>query len=93
MSPVQPSSTAPSRSFALDALEILAPFVGDDFDLDADLREVGLDQLGHAPGVRIVGALHRHRPDLHRQIRDAFGLEQRPWRFGIVGIVLTIALL
>ena len=38
----------------LAALAILGPFVADDLGLDADLGVVGLDQFGHALGVRVV---------------------------------------
>ena len=69
------------------ALEVFAPFVGDDLDLNADLGKVGLDEFGHAPGVRVVGTLHRHRPDLHLQVLDAGFREHLLGCFRIVGIV------
>ena len=47
-----------------------------------------MDQFGHAPRVRVVGALHRHRPDLHRQIGDAGLFEHRLGGFGIMLIIL-----
>ncbi|KFF34453.1 hypothetical protein G039_0321280 [Pseudomonas aeruginosa VRFPA01] len=45
------------------ALDVLAPFVADDPGLDADLRPVGLDHLGHQLGVGVVGTLYRHGPE------------------------------
>ena len=48
----------------LHALAILAPFEALDLGLDADLGQISLHQFGDALGVRVVGPLHRHRPQV-----------------------------
>ncbi|MCY1520726.1 hypothetical protein D9M68_555130 [compost metagenome] len=73
----------------LGALEVLAPFVGDDLGLDAHLGPVGLEHFGHQLGVGVVRALHRHGPegDLGAFL-DAGGLEQLLGLFRVVAGVL-----
>src|SRR3984893_7712994 len=51
----------------LDPLAVFTPFEALDLGLDADFCEVGLHQLGDAPGVRIIGPLDRHRPQVGRK--------------------------
>ncbi|MNT20696.1 hypothetical protein D3C71_1624010 [compost metagenome] len=48
-------------------LQIFAPLEGDNFGLHANLRPVGLDHLRHALGIRVVGPLYRHRPQIYRK--------------------------
>ena len=48
----------------LHALAVLAPFKAFDFGLDADFGQVSLHQLGNALGIRVVGALHGHDPQV-----------------------------
>ncbi len=73
----------------LGALDVLAPLVADDLDLEADLGPVALQHLGHQLGVGVVRPLHRHRPqgDLGPFL-DAGSLEQRFGFFRVVGGVL-----
>src|SRR5260364_18181 len=49
------------------ALQILGILVGDNICLDADFRPVGLNHLGHQPGIWIIGTLNRHRPERNRE--------------------------
>src|SRR5262249_29008218 len=46
----------------LKPLAVLAPFKGDELGVDPDLGKIGLHHLGHALGIGVVGALHRHPP-------------------------------
>ena len=58
----------------LHALAVLAPLEALDLGLDADLGQVGLHQFGDALGVRVVGALHRHRPQVGLEAVGQAGL-------------------
>src|SRR5215469_7755758 len=60
----------------LQALAVLAPFEGLELGGDADLRQIGLDHLGDLLGVRIVGTLHRHVPEVGLEIGHPRGLER-----------------
>ena len=73
----------------LGALDVFAPLVADDLDLEADLGPVALQHLGHQFGVGVVRPLHRHRPqgDLGTFLH-AGGLEQFLGFFRVVGGVL-----
>ncbi|SVJ69383.1 Uncharacterised protein [Klebsiella pneumoniae] len=74
---------------ALGALDVFAPFVGDDLRLDTDLRPIVLQHFRHQLGVGVVGALYRHGPqgDLGA-FGDAGLLQQLPGLGRIVGRVL-----
>ncbi len=63
----------------LQALAVLAPFEGLELGSDADLRQVRLHQLGHLLGIRIVGTLHRHVPEVGLEVGDT-GLGQHGLR-------------
>jgi len=51
-------------------LAIFAPLEAPDLGRNADLGEIGLHQLGDAPGIGIVGPLHRHGPQVGRESRS-----------------------
>ena len=73
----------------LQALAVLAPFIGDELGVDADLGQIGLHHLGHALGVRVVGTLHRHLPQVGvERCLHAGLLEHLLGLGGIVGVVL-----
>ena len=72
----------------LRALEVLGPIEGDKLGADADRPPVGLNHLSHAFGVRIVGPLHRHRPDVGVEAVGEPGSRQHPLgRVRIEGVV------
>ena len=75
-------------------LEVLAPFVGHDFGLYADLRPVSLNHLSHTASVRVVRTLNRHRPQLNG---EAFILarffQQRLGFFRIVAVVFNVVVI
>ena len=71
----------------LQALAVLAPFVGDELGIDADLRQIGLHHFRHALGIGIVGTLHRHPPQVGFEVLDAGGLQHL---LGLLGIVLVV---
>ena len=43
--------------------EVLAPLIGDDFGFDANFAPVVLDHFSDTARIRIIRALHRHRPE------------------------------
>ena len=68
------------------ALDVLAPFIADDLDLEADLGPVRLQHLGHKLGVRVVRALYGHGPQGNLgTVLDPGGLEQLLGFFRVVG--------
>ena len=68
------------------AFDVLAPFIADDVDLEPDLAPVRLQHFGHQLGIRVVGPLYRHGPQVdHGAFFDAGRLEQLFGFFGIVG--------
>ncbi|MNS85877.1 hypothetical protein D3C72_1197540 [compost metagenome] len=73
---------------ALHTLKVFAPLIGDDFGLHADFRPVSLNHFGHPPGVRVIRALHRHRPQLDTHAVGKSRLFQQ--RFGLIGAVIVI---
>ena len=73
---------------AFGALDVLAPFVGHDLGLDADLAPVRLQHLSHQLGVRVVRALNGHGPQGDfGAFLDACFLEQLLGFFRVVGRV------
>ena len=61
----------------LHTLAILAPLKALDFGLDTDLGQIRLHQFGDALGVRVVGSLHRHRPDVGAEAASQTGSGQQ----------------
>src|ERR1700733_487452 len=47
-----------------EALAILAPLIGDELGVDADLGEIGLHHLANALAIGIVGSGRRHVPEI-----------------------------
>src|SRR5580704_8529024 len=87
----RPAKLAGHRLALLETLAILAPFIGDELGVDADLGEIGLHHLADALRIRVVRPLHRHIPkiDVERG-GDARFLEERLRLLGIVRIVLDL---
>ncbi|ENN88888.1 hypothetical protein RHSP_10882 [Rhizobium freirei PRF 81] len=69
-------------------LQVLGPVIGDDLDLDADLGQICLHQLGSAARVQHVRTRNRHSPDLHAETLDASLFKQLLGFFRVVGVVL-----
>src|ERR1700727_926403 len=59
-----------------EALAILAPLVGDEFGVDADLGEIGLHHLANALAVGIVGSRYWHVPEIDVERRLDAGRSQ-----------------
>ena len=73
------------------ALDVLAPFVGHDLCLDADLGPVCLDQFGGAAAVRHVRACDGKCPDLRLEAIGISGLGKKALRlFEIVRMTLQV---
>ena len=61
--------------------------------MHANFRPVGLDHFGHAFGVRVIGSLHRHRPQIDGNWpRNARFRQQRFGLLRIVVIILQLAI-
>ena len=75
-------------------LQILAPLVGDDLGLDANLGPVSLNHLRHAAGVRVVRTLYRHRPQIDGEaFFQARFFQQLLRLLRIVGVVLNVVVI
>ena len=76
------------------AFQILAPLVGDDFGLDANLGPVGLDHLRHTAGVRVIRTLYRHRPQIDSEaFFQARFFQQLLRLLRIVGVVFNVVVI
>ncbi len=72
----------------MQALSILAPFIGDELGVDADLGKVGLHHFADALAVGIVRSLDRHVPKINVERRlDARGSQRGLGLLGVVGVI------
>ena len=67
-----------------EALAILAPLIGDELGVDADLGEVGLHHLADALAVGIVRPRHRHVPEIDVERRLDAGRGQHRLRLLLI---------
>ncbi|CSP97111.1 Uncharacterised protein [Shigella sonnei] len=75
-------------------LEVLTPFVGDDFGLHAHFRPVCLNHLRHAASVRVIRTLYRHRPQVDGETFFQTRFFQQGFRFfRIVGVILNVVVI
>src|SRR5690606_28307173 len=76
------------------ALQVLAPLVGHNFGLYANLRPVSLNHFRHTTCVRVVRTLYRHRPQLDGEAFVLARFFQQRFRFlRIVGVVLNVVVI
>ncbi|MPM98147.1 hypothetical protein SDC9_145330 [bioreactor metagenome] len=76
------------------ALQILAPLVGHNLGLNANLRPVGLNHLSHTAGVRVVRTLYWHCPQFNGKAFILTGFFQQGFRFlRIVGVVFNVVVI
>ncbi|CZV49682.1 Uncharacterised protein [Enterobacter hormaechei] len=76
------------------AFQVLAPLVGHNFGLYANLRPVSLNHFRHTTCVRVVRTLYRHRPQLNGETFILARFFQQRFRFlRIVGVVLNVVVI
>ena len=76
------------------ALQVLAPLVGHNLGLYANLRPVSLNHFCHTACVRVVRTLYRHRPQLNGEAFILARFFQQRFRFlRIVGVIFNVVVI